>query len=301
MNPFDAEGLWLKSRLFINRALDPQQRDFEERAFWACASLELLGKSAMARVSPLLVANPSDDGKSLLVASGMQDTADATSVQAKAVWARCAAMFKPFNQSEAKKLSVGRNEYIHSATIGFDAIPEYAWWPSFWAQAVILLQHVERSVGDYVGSVQAIVVEGHLATQRNNLARQLEARLENARSTLARHTGGTLTARMAAQWDAFTVPVAIHSTLTTCPACGAESAILGGDEKNAATMETFEDDERGVIEAFVTLEVNTDFLACSVCHLVITEYELLAEADVETAFDAEGDFDDLDYEDYNNE
>ncbi|MCS5716470.1 hypothetical protein NVV95_18130 [Herbiconiux sp. CPCC 205716] len=77
MNPFDADGLWMKARLLINRALDPQ-RDFEEQAFWACAALELVGKAALAHVSPLLVANPNDDGKSLLVATGAVGSTDAT-------------------------------------------------------------------------------------------------------------------------------------------------------------------------------------------------------------------------------
>ena len=83
---FDPEGLWIKSCLFVNRALDPD-REFEEQAFWACCALELLGKSALARVSPLLIANPVDNGDSLLVASGLID-GRATSVQAKTVWSR---------------------------------------------------------------------------------------------------------------------------------------------------------------------------------------------------------------------
>lgn len=301
MSPFDADGLWLKARMFINRAMDPH-RDFEEQAFWACAALELLGKAALSHVSPLLIANPSDDGKSLLAASGAFGAADATSIQAKAVWARSSRLFKPFSESEAKKLSVGRNEYIHSASIGFEAIPEHAWWPAYWAQAVILLQHLDQEVADFVGAMEALAVEKHLATQRSNLARQLEARLEHARSMLQRHNADTLSARMASQWASFALPVGAFSTEATCPACGTEDAELGGDEKGVVSVGEFEDDERGIIDAMiVTVEVFTQFLACPVCHLVIDDYELLVEADVETAFNAEGDIDDLHYEEYNNE
>ncbi|ROQ04775.1 MULTISPECIES: hypothetical protein [unclassified Curtobacterium] len=301
MSPFDADGLWMKSRLFINRAMDPD-RDFEERAFWACASLEVLGKSALAHVSPLLVATPTDDGKSLLVASGVDfPNANATSVQAKAVWARCAKLFKPFSDAAATRLSYGRNEYIHSATIGFDAIPEHAWWPSFWAQAVILLQHVQRDVAAFVGDDAAAAVAQHLATNKDTLARQLQARLERARSMLARHTKGTLTSQGAAEWLTFTAPYASYTQVTTCPACESKTALMGGDEKNGTRVDSYQDERSGAVLVDVTVEVNTDFIACPVCHLLINEWDLLAEADVELAFDAEGSMDDLDFEDYNNE
>lgn len=298
--PFDSEGLWFKSRLFINRSQD-DFRDFEERAFWACSALELLGKSAMSRVSPLLVANPNDDGKSLLVASGVGKTSEATSVQAKAVWARCGRLFKPFNATEASLLAIGRNDYIHSATVGFEPTPERVWWPSFWSQAVILLQHLDKSVIEYVGPTAAAHVAIHLATQKNNNARQLEARLERARSALARHHAGTLTARLAAEWATFSFPESRYSVETVCPACASELAILGGDEKNMVTVENSEDDEYGFDTTIVTLEINTEYLACSSCQLVITEYELLVEAGIEMAFDTDGTADDIEREDYNNE
>ncbi|MFT7711392.1 hypothetical protein ACMT9Y_10570 [Clavibacter tessellarius] len=299
MNPFNAEGLWLKSRLFINRALDPN-RGFEEQAFWACASLELLGKSALARLSPLLVATPTDDGKSLLVASGSQDSSDATSIQAKAVWARAGRVFKPFSEVEAKKLSVGRNEYIHSATVGFDAIPEHAWWPSFWAQAAVLLEHVDREMLDYVGAESLASIESHLATQKTTLTRKLEARLEQARSLLARHEAGTLTVALSAKWSAFKLPFETYTSAAECPAC-LGSAILGGSNKNLVNVEDHFDEETGEGEVWVTLEIDTNFLACPRCHLVIDDYALLNEAQVDTAFDAVGDIYDVDYVDYNNE
>ncbi len=56
--PYDSEGLWLKAKLFINRAMDDNARSFDERALWASLSLELLAKAALANHSPLLIADP---------------------------------------------------------------------------------------------------------------------------------------------------------------------------------------------------------------------------------------------------
>jgi hypothetical protein len=51
---FDYDAIWLKAITFINRALDDTD-DFEERAFWAACSLELLGKAALTKVNPALI------------------------------------------------------------------------------------------------------------------------------------------------------------------------------------------------------------------------------------------------------
>ena len=75
--PYDPDALWAKSRLFINRAMD-ESTEFEEAAFWACCSLELLGKCALAHISPLLIAIPTDDGMSLMVASGAVEDPERT-------------------------------------------------------------------------------------------------------------------------------------------------------------------------------------------------------------------------------
>ena len=47
MTRWDYEALWLKAKLFLNRAMDDEPlRSFDEQAFWASQALELLGKAA---------------------------------------------------------------------------------------------------------------------------------------------------------------------------------------------------------------------------------------------------------------
>lgn len=299
--PYDPVGLWSKSRLFINRALDLSNREFEERAFWACASLELLGKTALAQVSPLLIAVPTDDGKSLLAASGLDDTQGFATVPAKAVWSRCARAFKPFSEAEAKKLSLGRNSYVHSGAIGFDAIPERAWWPPFWAQAVILLSHLGRRVVDYVGPGEVAGVEAHLATQRDIVARRLEAALSRAKGQKAQAAAGTLSASQTSSWQRYVPPRPVWSVDVLCPACGS-TARQGGDHVLDSAVHYAYDEDAGVDLTEVTLTVATDQVVCSDCHLDLDELDLITEAGFSDTFEVGGDLDDVDYEpEYNNE
>jgi len=83
----------MKSRLFINRAMDSaENRSFDEQALWASLSLELLAKAALARVSPLLIATPNEEGTNLLIASGLvEGEANFQSAPAKTVFTRCAS------------------------------------------------------------------------------------------------------------------------------------------------------------------------------------------------------------------
>lgn len=300
--PYDSEGLWLKSRPFINRAMD-RSVEFEEAAFWACCALELLGKSALSRVSPLLIALPTDDGNSLLVASGAVEGADSfVTVQAKAVWARCGRAFKQFNVPEAKVLSLGRNAYIHSADIGFDVIPPADWWPRFWALAHVLIAHCDKSVEDYVGPGRAVEVEAHLETNRANRDRRLKSLIENAQLRLRLRASNSMAGRMQIEWERFenTARGWTHRATQFCPACD-ELADVGGEEvlDRELVRASYDDPD-----AHVMLIVATEELSCDYCHLALSDADLLERAGVEISFETEGsleDVADLFEEEYNNE
>lgn len=307
VTPWDSDGLWLKARLFINRALDTD-REFEESAFWASCALEMLGKAALARVSPALIANAVDDeGTSLLMASGLLDVSKRfITVQAKTVWSRCARAFRPFNAKEATLIADGRNEYIHGARIGFDAIPEIAWWPRYWAQAAILLSHVERTVEEFVGPERQSAVELYLAVNKEHLQRRLEAALESARVGLRLFESGTMSGRRLAEWNLFTLTGWQYSEPCTCLACGSElGEIVGEDILDTDVSHQGDEYEDYWSSVTVTHTVGTAGFQCARCHFVIEDYELLQIADgIALDFQVEGDPADvaeLDYEEYNNE
>lgn len=302
--PFDPDRLWVKARLFINRSFE-KERDFAEQAFWAATSFELLGKGALARVSPLLIANPTDDGHSLLAATGRISDDGFFSIPAKAVWSRCDRLFKPFHKGEANWISNLRNEYLHAGAAGFD-VPPTEWWPRFWAQAVILLHHLEEDPSGFVGDTRAPIVHGFLDQNRANVARRLEANIERARARLAQRQNGTLTVAQARAWDTFAPMPYMYWADVDCPACNAVATVRG-----SVVLDRDEDvyytDVGGGFEGpggvYVTLTVRTDELACNECHLRLDDYALIEAAGFEGTFEATADADEWGYDepDYNNE
>ena len=303
--PYDPDALWAKSRLFINRAMD-ESTEFEEAAFWACCSLELLGKCALAHISPLLIAIPTDDGMSLMVASGAVEDPDSfISVQAKTVWARCARAFRQFNAAEARELSLGRNAYIHSGAIGFDLLPPEQWWPRFWAQANVLIAHCGQDLDSFVGPARARIADTHLQTNRANLDRRLQSLLENARLRLRLHQNNSMGGRMLREWDQYkSVIYWDHIAYVNCPACEG-AATIGGDEILERNVEDiYSHDPDDWRDAHVTLTIATDGLQCDDCHLELPGPDLIDAAGVDPTFEAEGGIDDIAHlyeEEYNNE
>ncbi|MEV0758006.1 hypothetical protein [Streptosporangium sp. NPDC050280] len=302
--PYDHEALWIKAKLFINRAMDEDDaRSFDEQALWASLSLELLAKAALARVSPLLIAEPTEDGTNLLMASGLiEGDARFTSVRAKTLFTRCHKVFKPFNLNEAVHFSQARNEYLHGSGAGFMAIPPHAWWPKFWSLAAVLITALDKEVEEFVGTDRADIVANHLAQNSKNVEHRTEALIERAKQRLQQRREGTLPARVAAEWKAgldLTAGLSYSGT-SSCPACDS-IGVLEGD--NISDTEVgYEQISEEDFDVLVTHTIDADYFSCPTCHLVLNGYELLDQAKVDPSFTVEGDPSDAyDEGDYGND
>lgn len=292
--PYDPEALWLKAKLFLNLAMDHDEvRTFDERALWASLALELLAKSALARVSPLLVAEPTDDGTNLLIASGLvEGQARFTSARAKTVFSRCARSFKPFSERESMLIANARNEYLHGTSARFAPIPENAWWPKYWAQAAVLVAAQDLEIADLVGKSRAPIVEAHLVQNTKNVENRVGLLVERARQRLAQYEAGKLPARIQERWHVGDLTVGLdRSESETCPACANQGTIEGGEVIDAeVTYERISEDE---FDPFVTLAVASDYFSCSTCHLVLDGLDLIERAGLRDVFNAEGCWEDV--------
>jgi hypothetical protein len=303
--PYDHEALWLKAKLFLNRAMDDHEvRPFDEQALWASLALELLAKAALARQSPLLIAVPTEDGTNVLIALGLiGGDARFESVPAKTLYSRCEKAFRPFNKSEAEKITWARNEYLHGAAGGFTPIPANAWWPRFWAQAVILIAACDKGIEDLVGDTRESIVTSHLEQNKKNIEHRTEMLLERARQRRAQYEAGTLPAKVAGEWQPSRSLTAgmTHREDQTCPACGRDGVIEGDNVSNVETV--YEQIDEDDFDVLVTLTVDADYFSCAQCGLVLDDAQLLEQAGVDLYFLTAGDSDDyLQYEgDYGND
>jgi hypothetical protein len=287
--PYDHEALWSKAKVFLNRAMDPgPERSFDEQALWASAALELLGKAALARVSPLLIAAPTEDGANILIATGLiQGDAQFASVSASTVFMRCQKAFRPFSATDAKRFADARNEYLHGPGIEFMSLPPQAWWPRYWALAVILVTAQDRTIEDLVGLDRTLVVQAHLAQNAKNIEHRTEALISRAQQRLAQFRSGTLPARIEAEWRStpdLTAGLPYYAD-AECPACG-DGGILEGDDGDQTSFEYRYDLEDGSpVGATATIDVPVYYFSCPTCRLVLDDYELIVQAGLPDSFE----------------
>jgi hypothetical protein len=287
--PYDHQALWSKAKVFLNRAMDPgPARSFDEQALWASAALELLGKAALARVSPLLIAEPTEEGVNILIATGLiEGTAKFTSVSASTVFKRCQRAFRPFSSADALKFADARNEYLHGPTIGFVALPPEAWWPRFWALASILVTAQDREIEELVGPDRLAGVEAHLQQNAKNVEHRTEALIARATQRIAQYRAGNLPAKVQMEWQSnpdLTAGLS-YSQAESCPACGGAGTLEGDDSSDMSYTYEPGDDEDDPGAVWATITVPADYFSCSTCHLVLDRYELIKQADLATTFD----------------
>ena len=288
---WDERALWQKARLFLNHAMDADEpRDFDERALWASLALELLAKGALARISPLLIATPNEEGTNLLAASGLvQGSGSFNSVAATTLFTRCARAFRPFDESEAKKIARARNEYLHGGSAVFSPIPEEAWWPSFWAQAAILVHAQDKTLEELVGLDRLAAVDNYLAKNKRNLQQRAEVLILRARQRLQQYRSGDLPSKFLAEWQHPSDLSAslMYSTYTDCPVCG-EAGKLEGDTIGSSEMRyggSGPDDW----DTWVELTIYADYFSCATCRIVLDGTDLLDAAGLDTVFVEIGD------------
>lgn len=283
--PYDPIALWNKAKVFLNRAMDPDGRAFDEQAFWASAALELLAKAALARHSPVLIAEPTEDGRNLLVATGLLGgDARFTSVAAKTIFSRCARAFHPFDNDLALRIAYARNEYVHGAGIGFLVLPPERWWAQYWSLATVLIDAQDQDLDALVGHDRVSIVQNYLALNAQYIEQRVESLLQRAQQRLALFRQGQLPAPLDREWRTTTSLTAhlSYSIVDTCPACGA-AGTLEGDTYDDIEYEYDGDGEETWVTA--TGKVNADYFSCDMCHLILDGYELLEKAGLPTTFD----------------
>jgi hypothetical protein len=311
--PYDHEALWVKAKLFLNRAMDDDGfRSFDEQALWASLALELLAKAALARVSPVLIAEPTEEGANLLASLGLTQGGDHfSSVRAKTIFTRCHRAFRPFDLKESTRFAQARNEYLHGPGVPFLAIPPEAWWPKFWAQMDILVNSMDREMSDLVGPDREPVVDGYLSQNKKNIENRTEALIARAQQRLSQHRAGTMNTKMVTEWNSVG-NLSAHLTYQTpeqCPACDLEG-VLEGEEELARDRERTVDAGETAYEyeydfdyPTFTLTIAADYFSCPNCHLVLNHIEFVEQAGLPASFEVEGVEDDTEFmePDYGND
>ena len=275
--PYDPEAVWMKAKNFINRSFDAlDDDDFSRTALWAANSLELLAGSTLCQINPLLVADPSDDGRSLMLATGLPgDTTRYRSIPAKALFGRCARAFRPFNRDEAMEIAAQRNAELHSGATPYSEVKDHrSWWERFWSNAEVLLDHRGCTIEDFVGSGRNANVRAHLLRDKQNVRRRIDSLTEAAEQRLALGIAPPKRLGIIPELD----------TYVECPICG-DDALLGGDDIEQSELVV--DGDQDGMWGYELVQVGVDCFQCENCGLMLEGWAYIGAAGLPTTFEVE--------------
>lgn len=278
MNAFDESALWLKSKVYLDRGLAARDGDdFGSFHLWAALALELLGKAALAKVHPALVADPSHF-ESLLVACGRPVSDSTRTIGAKTTYQRIRALSKEFDERSEKfcmLMANRRNADIHSGACPTEGLEARAWVPEFWRIATLLNRLAGHDLVTWVGEGEANRVQELLADTSLILAKAVESRVARCAAEFeSRYPRGSQnrTVLEAAVTQSFVPPGPPSLTSAdryirlSCPACDCDGWLFGMEiESHREPVEY--DPEDGAAWQTESVTYASESFMCMACNL----------------------------------
>ncbi|MBP6056661.1 MAG: hypothetical protein KAZ91_01985 [Candidatus Fonsibacter sp.] len=151
---WEREPLFTKAKLYFEKAYD---EDKEESYFglWCALGLELLARSAIAKVSPTLLAEPDRDHQNLLHALGLGSVkSPRKSIATINVLSLCQSLITDFTEADFKTASAvinRRNEEVHSGAAAFEEYPTQQWIAGFYKCCQILCEFQDETLNSLFG------------------------------------------------------------------------------------------------------------------------------------------------------
>lgn len=158
-NPaLNQQALYNKSRVYIRRGFRAQMEgNAEEYQLWASLAIELLGKAALAKIHPALIADPTHY-QSIFAACDRQISPDIKTISAKTLFERLGHLDKSFDtryQKFCAQMALRRNSELHSGEAPFLGMSPDAWEREFWGSVETILNIQQEDLQSWLGTKDA--------------------------------------------------------------------------------------------------------------------------------------------------
>jgi hypothetical protein len=254
-------------------------RDSWNFVFWSTLVLELLGRAALSRISPALLADH-DNWNHLYYALGHEPKAKKftpKSIAAAQVFERVGDIYPEFTP-ELKGFCLGhanrRNSDLHSGEGVFDGLKSSAWLPNFYKSCEVLLNTGGVTLERFTGAAEAKVASQIMKAASDDSAKAVAGTI-SAHKTVWEGKDAKEKTKLGGQAALWARRGVGH--VVQCPACKC-SAILTG-EPIASPIKTIKEDE--ITE---TQEQLPNKFECIGCGMKITGLSQLSAAGLGDAF-----------------
>ncbi|MCK4486878.1 MAG: hypothetical protein KAU38_08970 [Desulfobacterales bacterium] len=221
-----------KSFLFASRAMDVEDRNSSIFPFWCALSLELIARSALAKVHSSLLADSQQNSDSVLFACGIPGIKSPKSIQTKQVFLRCNKLIENFTERDYKfsmLLMEKRNEELHTGATPFENWQHNEWLPEYYRVCQILLHYIEKELKDMFGEKEATAVEKMLKASLANKKEEAHKILNRQKETFSKLpiTDRLEKIKNSQKLQPRDYKALLRGKTIDCPACEGSATIIG--------------------------------------------------------------------------
>lgn len=260
LHPWSQESLFCKAQLFFEQ-MESHNADDWQFGLWSALGLELLCRSALAHVSPVLLADNRGDWRNLAHALGRDPTTKKftpVSVPTKVLVDRLSELVPTLSQEEAgfclEHMS-RRNSELHSGDLVFQSLGTSSWLPRFYSVCKVLLESMDREIADLFSDTETAhtMIESLRDTAAQGVKQDIKAHQQVWSNKSSEEKEGA-----ASQAEMWATKHKGHRV--TCPSCQS-IAILQGDRRGTVTTRIKEEDDT-VMQRQTVVPSSFECIAC---------------------------------------
>ncbi len=283
------EALFAKAQVFAESMAENDDTDWK-LGLWSTFTLEMLIRSAIAAVSPALLADK-EDWANLLFALGTQPKRAkfvAKSAVITELLSRAEELVPDFTREHASFCTshfARRNSELHTGTFAFESAGSSAWLPVFYGVCEILLKSIGESLETLFGAETAKRAREDIEALRDDTAKSVKGAI-NAHKTVWEEK--TDEDRATATSQAATASLRHYGHRVTCPSCSSTALVQGkaaGEPKRTV-------DEDGITERQV---MKPEGFSCVACGLKISGFSRLLAAGLGNTFISTSQYDAVEF------
>lgn len=289
---WDKDSLWAKAKIYVDRALN-ESRDSEMFPFWISLSLELLARSAISSVSPILLAESSKDDATNILYALKRPTGKGKpkSIAISSVFKLCRSLVPKFTDEELKicnALAEMRNQELHTGGLAFNNLPAASWLTHFYRAASALSEIQSRTLEDFLGTEEFQAALQMMSADTAAVKAKVQKALNVHKVAFnAKKKSERLKLSAESSREAETM-AHNHGHRVICPACGSKSFVSG--ESFSLKSPKLEGGLVVVRETMLPRALN-----CTACGLSLTTHAELVEAGLGSQYTRTSRFSPLSY------
>jgi hypothetical protein len=228
MHAWSSDALLAKSQRFAEEMLKFPKDDWRF-ALWSTLVLELLGRAALAKVHPALLAEPKD-WNHLLYSLGHSPKANKfvpKSIDVSSVFSRVRDINNEFT-TELEGFAIlhmnRRNEELHGGSTPLDSLKSSGWLPTYYRACEVLTKSAGSSLSLLLGAEETKVAEQMISAAMDESAKAVK-QLVAAHKTIWNEKSSDEREKLSLQSSAWATKQDGHRV--KCPACSSDALVSG--------------------------------------------------------------------------